>query len=74
MFQVVELSHQPAAPQSLTGMVLQAWQKGFLLVLLLAVLYLRLWLRKRHKDKICAHCAERNPPHQSHCLKCSAPL
>jgi NADH pyrophosphatase NudC (nudix superfamily) len=77
MIQAVELQEQPAKPQqarSITGFVLQGWQKGLLLVLLLAALYLRLWLRKRRSDRICPHCGQRNPPHQTNCLKCSAPL
>ena len=75
MAQALELAQQPVKPPaSITGMVLQAWQKGFLLVLLLGALYLRLWLRKRKQDLICAHCGQRNPRHQTNCLKCSAPL
>ena len=76
MLQAVELTQQAAKPQvqSLTGLVLQGWQKGFLLVLTLGVLYLRLWARKRRQDHLCDHCGHRNPHHQTHCVKCSAPL
>ena len=74
--QGVELQQQPARPpiHSITGFVLQDYQKGLLLVLLLGALYLRLWKRKRSDDRVCAHCGQRNPHHQTNCLKCSAPL
>ncbi|MEI2698180.1 MAG: hypothetical protein V9E94_07485 [Microthrixaceae bacterium] len=48
--------------------------KVFLVVLLLAVLWVRLTLRRRSRDRVCSHCGHRNPPHRSHCTKCSAPL
>jgi ribosomal protein L40E len=75
--QGVELQQQAAKPReihSVTGFILQDWQKGLLLVLLLGALYLRLWARKRQADQICSHCGQRNPRHQTNCLKCSAPL
>jgi len=76
MRQGVELTQQPVKPpvHSVTGVILQGWQKGLLLVLVLGLLYLRVWSRKRSSDRICAHCGQRNPPHQTNCLKCSAPL
>jgi hypothetical protein len=76
MRQAVELQHQPVKPavQSITGVVLQGWQKGLLLVVVLGALYLRLWSRKRKADRLCDHCGQRNPRHQTNCLKCSAPL
>jgi ribosomal protein L40E len=73
--QGVSLQQPPAAPiHSITGFVLQDWQKGLLLVLLLSALYFRLWTRKRKDDRLCDHCGQRNPRHQTNCLKCSAPL
>jgi len=72
--QGVELTQQPKPVHSITGFVLEDWQKGLLLVLLLGALYLRLWTRKRKADQICDHCGQRNPRHQTNCLKCSAPL
>gem|GEM_PF-418971 len=54
--------------------VFQNYQKAGLLILLAAILYLRLTLRKRKKDRICPHCNRRNPPHRSNCTSCSAPL
>ena len=76
MIQGVELQQQPskAAVSSVTGVVLQGWQKGLLLVVVLGALYLRLWSRKRREDRVCDHCGQRNPHHQNHCVKCSAPL
>lgn len=76
MRQGVELQQQPPKPAvpSITGVVLQGWQKGLLLVLVLGLLYLRLWTRKRKRDRVCDHCGQRNSPHQTNCLKCSAPL
>ena len=60
--------------ESPTGVILQDWQKGLLLVALLGVLYLRIWRRKQRKVLVCSHCGKKNPPHQSNCLKCAAPL
>ncbi len=73
----VSLQEQPAKPEkpwSPTGLVLQTWQKGLLLVILLGVLYLRLVRRKRARVQVCSHCGQRNPAHLSNCLKCAAPL
>ena len=73
----VSLQEQPAKPEkpwSPTGIVLQGWQKGLLLVILLGVLYLRLWRRKQARIQVCSHCGEKNPPHLSNCRKCAAPL
>jgi ribosomal protein L40E len=72
----LSLSEQPAKPkpESPTGFHLQASQKAGLLVLLLAVLYLRIWRRKQAKILVCSHCGKKNPPHQSNCQKCAAPL
>jgi ribosomal protein L40E len=65
----------PAKPiESPTGLILQPWQKGGLLVLVLGILYLRLWRRKQVHTQVCSHCGKKNPPHQSNCQKCAAPL
>lgn len=75
--QTVELQGPPPGAQKVaspTGIVLQGWQKGLLLVLVLGALYLRIWSRKRKKERICAHCGERNPGHLGNCRSCSAPL
>lgn len=70
------LEGQLARPkvESPTGFILAPWQKGLLLVVLLGVLYLRIWRRKQARIQICSHCGKKNPPHQSNCQKCSAPL
>ena len=60
--------------ESPTGFVLTGPTKMGLLVLLFGLLYLRLWQRRRKKDRICAHCGHRNPPHRANCTNCSAPL
>lgn len=65
---------QPVKPSSPTGFVLQSWQKGLLLVVLLGILYLRLWRRKKARTVVCSHCGKKNPPHLSNCQKCAAPL
>ena len=75
----ISLQEKPAAPpdqkpHSPTGFVLQSWEKGLLLVLLLGILYLRLWRRKRARTVVCSHCGKPNPPHRSNCQKCAAPL
>jgi ribosomal protein L40E len=72
----LSLAEQPAQPkaESPTGFFLQPWQKGGLLVLLLGILYLRSWRRKQAHSQICSHCGKKNPPHQSNCQKCAAPL
>ena len=72
----LSLEEQPARPkaESPTGFSLQPWQKGGLIVLLLGILYLRIWRRKQAKVQVCSHCGKRNPPHQSNCMKCAAPL
>jgi len=57
-----------------TGFILTGYEKAGLLCLLLGLMYLRLYRRKRAKDKICSHCGQRNPPHQTNCKQCSAPL
>jgi len=73
--QGTELTQAPRQEaRSITGFVLTGYQKGIFLCLLLGLLYLRLYRRKRSQDKICSHCGERNPPHQTNCRKCSAPL
>jgi ribosomal protein L40E len=64
----------PDKPVSPTGFVLQPWQKGILLIVLLGILYLRIWRRKQARIQICSHCGKKNPPHQSNCQKCAAPL
>lgn len=61
-------------PESPTGFVLQPWQKGLLLVVLLGALYFRILRRKRARTLVCNHCGKKNPPHQSNCQKCAAPL
>ena len=71
----LSLEEQPKAPtQSHTGFYLHPWQKGVLLIVLLGVLYLRIWRRKQARILVCSHCGKKNPPHQSNCQKCSAPL
>lgn len=72
----LSLEQQPAAPKGdkPSGFHLQPMQKGGLLVLLLGVLYLRIWRRKQSKALYCSHCGKKNPPHQSNCQKCAAPL
>ena len=64
----------PAKPQSPTGFVLSPGQKGGLLILVLGILYLRIWRRKQTHILVCSHCGKKNPPHQSNCQKCAAPL
>ncbi|WP_306599465.1 hypothetical protein [Geothrix sp. 21YS21S-2] len=63
-----------AGVKSLTGFVLTGPEKGVILCVLLGLMYLRLYRRKRSQDKICSHCGTRNPPHQTNCRQCSAPL
>lgn len=72
----LSLQEHPEKPkaESPTGFVLQSWQKGCLLIVLLGVLYLRIWRRKRAHALVCSHCGKKNPPHQSNCQKCAAPL
>jgi ribosomal protein L40E len=72
----LSLQGQPEKPkaESPTGFFLQSWQKGCLLIALLGVLYLRIWRRKRAHILVCSHCGKKNPPHQSNCQKCAAPL
>ena len=72
----LSLAEQPAKPktESQSGFHLLPWQKGGLLVMLLGVLYLRIWRRKQARILICSHCGKKNPPHQSNCQKCAAPL
>jgi len=73
----LSLQEHPEGPrkvESPTGFVLQPWQKGCLLVVLLGVLYLRIWRRKQTHTLVCSHCGKKNPPHQSNCQKCAAPL
>ena len=72
----LSLAGQPAKPkaESPSGFYLQPWQKGGLLVVLLGILYVRIWRRKQAKTQICSHCGKKNPPHQSNCMKCAAPL
>lgn len=72
----LSLQEQPAPPKagSPTGFYLQPWQKGILLVVVLGILYLRIWRRKQARTQICSHCGKKNPPHQSNCMKCAAPL
>ena len=72
----LSLEGQPAKPkaESPTGFFLQPWQKGILLVVVLGILYLRIWRRKQARTQFCSHCGKKNPPHQSNCMKCAAPL
>ncbi len=72
----VELQTQAPkeAIQSPTGFILGGTQKMALLVVLGLLLYFRLYMRRRKKDRICAHCGDRNPPHRQNCSNCSAPL
>jgi len=71
----LSLEEQPKVPpKSPTGFTLGTGQKAVLLVVLLGVLYLRIWRRKQAKTQICSHCGKKNPPHQSNCQKCAAPL
>ncbi len=67
------LEKQESAPPA--GAYLMKFStKVSLVVLLLAVLWVRLSMRRRSRDRVCSHCGHRNPPHRSHCTKCSAPL
>ncbi len=72
----IELKQQASKEtvKSPTGFVLGGTQKMVLLVLLFGLLYLRLYFRRRKRDRVCAHCGQRNPPHRSNCSNCSAPL
>ena len=72
----LSLQEKPAKAkvESPTGFVLQPWQKGGLLILLLGILYLRIWRRKQAHILVCSHCGKKNPPHQTNCQKCAAPL
>ncbi len=72
----IELQSQPAKEtvKSPTGIVLGGTQKMLLLVLLGFLLYFRLHMRRRKKDRVCPHCETRNPAHRRNCSNCSAPL
>jgi len=70
----IDQTEQPARASAPERFMFQDYQKAGLLVLVAGILYLRLMLRKRKKDKICSRCNYRNPYHQSNCAKCSAPL
>ncbi|MCL1908820.1 MAG: hypothetical protein FWG12_05575 [Holophagaceae bacterium] len=72
MFQQIVQIEPPSPPPE--RLVFQNYQKAGLLILVAAILYLRLSLRKRRNDKICPHCEARNPYHMSNCAKCFAPL
>jgi hypothetical protein len=61
-------------PKSPTGFILTGAGKGVLLCLVLGALYYRVYRRKQNNDKVCSHCGTRNPPLQTNCRKCSAPL
>lgn len=76
LLQTVELTEAGSKSEikSPTGFVFTTTQKAFLVVIALGLLYLRLALRRRKKRKICSHCGKINPPHQSNCMECSAPL
>jgi hypothetical protein len=76
MRQPLEVTQRPPRGEvkSPTGIVLAGYEKGIILCLLLGLLYLRLYRRKRRQDKICSHCGQRNPAHQTNCKACSAPL
>lgn len=76
MAQPVPITQSPGKQDvsSPTGLVLTGFQKGVILCILLGLLYLRLYRKKRTQDKICPHCGRRNPPHQTNCMECSAPL
>jgi ribosomal protein L40E len=74
VFQEISLEGQAPAPSPQDGFVFHNYHKAGLLILVAAVLYLRLTLRKRKNDKICPHCEYRNPYHRSNCTKCGAPL
>jgi hypothetical protein len=71
--QTLSLQKQETPPPA-GSYVMKFSTKVFLVVLLLGVLWLRLTLRRRSRDKVCSHCGHRNPPHRSNCTKCSAPL
>jgi ribosomal protein L40E len=72
----MEITQQPQKGKinSPTGIVLTGYEKGIALCVVLGIMYVRLARRKRNKEKICAHCGKRNPPHQTNCIDCSAPL
>jgi ribosomal protein L40E len=72
----LSLQEQAAKPkaESPTGLFLQPSQKATLLIVLLGILYLRIWRRKQARTQICSHCGKKNPPHQRNCQKCAAPL
>ena len=63
---------EPPAPAG--PYVMKQSTKVGLIVLVMGLLWLRLMLRRRSKDRLCSHCGHRNPRHISHCSKCSAPL
>ena len=65
---------RPARAPEEGPLVLRGSVKMGLVVLLLGLLWLRLSLRRRSRDKVCSRCGRRNPPHRSHCTGCSAPL
>ncbi len=70
----LDQSNKPEKIQSPTGIIFTSSQKVVLMVIAGLFLWLRLYMRKRKKDKICPHCGHRNPPHQTNCINCSAPL
>lgn len=72
----IELQQQPPKPPAgpRPWYVLSPSSKMLLLICVGALLYLRLWKRKRQRDHVCSHCGHRNPPHRANCSRCSAPL
>lgn len=76
--QTVQLEEEvaPAKPRtSPTGQFFQSpAQKYGVLVLVLGLLYLRLFKKRRAKLKVCSHCSQKNPTHLTNCAKCGAPL
>ena len=71
----LSLEGVPKEPaKSPTGFYLQPAQKGLLLIIVLGILYLRIWRRKKEHVQYCSHCGKKNPAHLTNCQKCAAPL
>ena len=69
----LSLEGQPTQPkvESPTGFFLQTWQKGLLLIVILGILYLRIWRAGQDADLQPLRKKESPAPEQLHEMRCA---
>jgi hypothetical protein len=71
----VQLESEPQQPAPKGGLLhLTSTQKAVGVTLLLGLIWVRTFRRRKKIERTCSSCNQKNPRHLTNCTKCGAPL